>query len=122
MMLNLTELNKTIEKRQMEKEQEAKEVTFKQFLLIKDQIEKGIASVAADGMRSGRVVILTDFKLVSSTNMEKEIMRHYSPIDIRINENLTRDDPTNKLKSYFALDIFIPHVEENSNFGLDIMK
>lgn len=121
-MLNLTELNKTIEKRQMEKEQEAKEVTFKQFLLIKDQVEAGILAIAAGGMRSGEFEVYTKFELTSSADMEREIMRHYSPIDFRIDKNLTHDNPKNKFKSYFTLDIFIPSVEGNGIFGLDVIK
>ena len=121
-MLNLTELNKIIEKRQEEKEREAKEKTFEQFLLIKDQVEAGILAIAAGGMRSGEFEVYTKFELTSSADMEREIMRHYSPIDFRIDKNLTQNNAKTKRMSYFTLDIFIPSEKENNTFGLDIMK
>lgn len=117
-MLNLTELNKTIEKRKEEKEQEAKEATFKQFLLIKEQVEAGIKSIAEDGKRSGIITIYPDFELISSFYMEKEITRHYCPIDIRFDKSFMDDN----LKPCFTLHVFIPSVEGNSNFGLGITK
>ena len=116
-MLNLTALNETIAKAQAEQ----KSQLLEKFSFFREQIEEGIKDIAAQGKRMGELTITTNGRLKHS-EIENLLIDHYQPISFSLTHNQTHNDPKNRLKSYFIVDVIIPTVSQNDIYGNEISK
>lgn len=116
-MLNLTTLNEIIEK----KEKTNRQKLVEQFLSFRDQIEQGITHIAEQGNRIGEITITTNSEIKTS-DIEILLKEHYHPILFSILNNQTHNNPKNKLKSSFSIEVVIPIVCPNSTYGCNISE
>ena len=116
-MLILTSLNETIAQAQMEQKLQLLE----KFLFFREQVEKGIKNIAAQGKRMGELTVITNSHLTTH-EIEKMLTENYQPISFTVSHNQTHSDPKNKVKSYFITEVVIPAVKENDIYGYEISK
>jgi hypothetical protein len=116
-MLNLTALNETI----TQKRKGYEIALLKKFFAFHDQVEQGITNIAEKGERMGEIVVVTE-GLIKTHEIEELLRNHYHPISFTITHNQTHDNPKERIKSYFIVDVFIPSVEPNATYGCDIIE
>lgn len=116
-MLSLTALNETIAKVQAEQKLQLLE----KFSFFRAQVEEGIKNIAARGKHMGQLTIITNSRL-EIHEIEELLDDHYQPISFSVSHNQTHNEPKNKLKSYFIVNVIIPEVRENDIYGSEISE
>ena len=102
-MLSLTDLNRII----IQKQEEHKQELLKKFLSFHNQVEEGILSIAAQGKRTGEIVVTTDEE-IKTHEIEELLKNHYCPISFSVTHNQTHSNPKERTRSYFIVEIIIP--------------